>query len=266
MFQSFFLKSSKRLKKSNNYIWLDLDINNRYCNSVGHHIIRYNKNNKLINFDNSCNLNELVGRSIKKKFKEKYPLGTIHFLMWLYEQEIPDKKNADKLIWLADSAFINSQSHKFRNNAKNWIKNIFPVSSIIDSFNEIDELEFEKEMKEYQTEVRLAGFEKGHGQTKSRHLGLTGFQCQPKNIPEDIINLINYISNLTGWNFKSEQINLKNLICFGGKRKRKYLTKDFDLDRFLAINKNIFSYVFTFQNVINYTIFDKYGEKNGFEK
>ena len=77
------------LINSKKTVWIDLDVYYNTCKSLGHHIIRYNYNDLLAGFENSCNLNELAGRSVTNRFNEKYPLGTIHFLMWLFDIEIP---------------------------------------------------------------------------------------------------------------------------------------------------------------------------------
>ena len=98
-------------------VWLDLDIYHGECKSLGHHIVRLERRDHLPGFANSFNLNDLFPKSIQSRFKEKYPLGTIHFLMWLYGVEIPETKDADLLVWLADSAYINAQAKAWR---KNW--------------------------------------------------------------------------------------------------------------------------------------------------
>lgn len=258
-FSKDYFSSYKNLINSSDTIWIDLDIYSNNCHSIGHHIVRYSTTEKLNGFKNSINLNELLKRSITNKFSEKYPLGTIHFLMWLYGIEIPMNKYADKLIWLADSAFINSQSHRFRGNAKKWIENVFPVKSLIDDFNtEIESIEFEKGMSALQNDMIQNNFSKGKGQVKSKNLRLTGFQCQSVNLPGDIINLLDYVSNITGWVFKKEQIRLDKLGLVKGKRiglgLSKFLEEETNLDEFLSKNK-IFSYVFPYKYNINYTIF-----------
>lgn len=252
-------KSYEELINSQDVTWIDLDINNKHCKSLGHHIIRYDKYDNLIGFNNSCNLNELLKRSVVNKFSKKYPLGTIHFLLWLYDENIPNSKYADKLIWLADSAFINSQSHRFRSNAGNWITNIFPHKQLINSFQKkIEKKSFEIEMESLQKKMESNGFNKGSGQVCSKHLKLTGFQCQPKKIPCDIEKLLNYVAKLTNWQYNIKQIELKNLIKISGARTRKKVNNLFknhkDLDHFLK-NKTVFSYVFPFKRMINYTIF-----------
>ena len=56
---------------------------------VGTSHLRLDARGKLPGLDNSLNLNDLWRKSLKHNFDEKYPLGTVHFLMWLYQQEIP---------------------------------------------------------------------------------------------------------------------------------------------------------------------------------
>ncbi len=214
--------SFTKLIDSEKIIWLDLDIYHHTCKSLGHHIVRFNSGNLLKGFKNSCNPNELQGHSVTNRFTEKYPLGTIHFLMWLFGLEIPEKKYADKLIWLADSAFINAQSHRFRKNAGYWLKNIFPVPSLATSFEkEIETKNFENEMVELHAIMKDYGFKKGNGQVRSKHIKLSGFQCQPDYIPGDVIRLLLFVSEITGWKFNKNQIKLDRLTKKTGSRFSK---------------------------------------------
>ena len=259
-FSKDYFQNFNNLINSTRTIWIDLDIYSENCRSLGHHIVRYSNDDILLGFSESCNLNEVVGRSITNNFRLKYPLGTIHFLMWLYEIEMPEfNNNVDALIWLADSAFINAQTHRFRNNVENWIRNIFPLNSLIEMFEQqIDTIDFEERVNDLQNEMRRYGFNEGRGQVSSRHLNLTGFQCQPENIPEDIFKLIDFIINKTNWTINDNQIAMTNLIQINGTRKRigiNYMLNNYgSLDNFLQ-KENIFSYVFPFRDSINFTIF-----------
>jgi len=240
-------------------IYLDLDIYYEKCRSLGHHILRYDQKNILKGFENSCNLNELENRSISNNFKLKYPLGTIHFLIWLYEENILDINYTEQLIWLADSSFINGQSHKFRDNVRNWITNLMHYPIFLEHFNKIDTEDFENKIEQLQKIMIEKGFQKGSGQVKSRHLSLTGFQCQPiSNINDLEINkyinyLLKFICDVTKWKFKDSQINLGNLNKIEGNRKSANISFfNKSLDEFLITN-NVFSYVFPFRDNINWT-------------
>jgi len=242
-----------------NTIWVDLDICHHACHSLGHHMIRYSSKDLLSSFHNSCNLNEIFSKTLQNHFPQKYPLGTIHFLMWLYDCKMPADEQARLLIWLADSSFINAQSHRFRNNVKDWINNHFQMDFLADDFeNQLDTVGFEEKMREFQKVLQNKGFERGSGQVKSKHLGLSGYQCQPKRIPEDMFSLLRFVSDTLQWSLMDHQINLKEVKKIRGKRvsiPTSQMLKEYgDLDNFLQQQK-VFSYVFPYKNTLNYTCF-----------
>jgi hypothetical protein len=212
-------------------------------------------------FHSSCNLNELESRSITNQFVKKYPLGTIHFLIWLYETIIPNSKYAENLIWLADSSFINGQSHRFRNNVSDWVNNLMVSPQLQTGFLNIDKEDFENEVEQLQNLMLQCGLIKGSGQVTSKYKKLTGFQCQPianedeKQIVEYIKNLLQFISNILGWEIPQNRLDIDSLTLLKGIRKSGNIAQILngqDIDSFLHSN-NIFSYVFPFRDNINYT-------------
>ncbi len=243
-----------------NAIYLDLDICQPQCRSLGHHIIRINPDNKLSGFASSCNLNELEHRFITNKYTGKYPLGTIHFLMWLYQVPMPSHRLTEQLIWLADSSFINGQSHRFRINVGDWVHNLMPWAPLQHSFQHLDTLVFEQEMQHLQNRMRASGLNKGNGQVKSRQLQLTGFQCQPNGnesaaqMSQYMLRLLRVLSKVTGWQLDEEQLDISNLHLITGSRNNGSIAAvGNSLDDFLLHNR-VFSYVFPFKDSINYTV------------
>lgn len=242
-----------------NTIWIDLDIHYHACPSLGHHMIRYSSKDRLSSFQNSCNLNEIFSKTLQNHFQQKYPLGTIHFLMWLYDLKTPAPEWARFLIWLADSSFINAQSHRFRSNVRIWLKNHFQMDFLVDDFeHHLESVAFEEKMRDFQKILHSKGFAQGFGQVRSKHLGLTGYQCQPKRLPDDMISLLRFVSNTLQWSVTDLQIGLKGIKKIRGKRVSipiDQMLKDYgDLDNFLQQQK-VFSYVFPYKNTLNYTCF-----------
>lgn len=266
-------------------VWLDLDIYDARCRSLGHHIVRLDSKQSLPGFDNSLNLNDLWRKSLKHNFDEKYPLGTIHFLMWLYQQEIPTRPDADLLLWLADSAFINAQSNVYRKqktkngfewtlragfkwNVKSWLHGAIQVKSLQRTFEETDTLAFEKRMQTFQQSMNNAGFVQGEGQVASHHLKLSGYQCQPTgDIGAFLLQLLDFCARTTGWTYSPNQIaplnahrphgsprETANLQTKSGVRATSRLDaiSDQGLEKFLSTN-HVFSYVFTHFDTLNYT-------------
>ncbi len=260
-YKKIFFNSNFSKNDLKNCIYIDLDIYFPSCYSLGHHIVRIDKSNQLLGFANSCNINELENRSITNLYSKKYPLGTIHFLLWLYKEYIPKTEFAEQLIWLADSSFINGQSHRFRKNVYDWTHNLMNSSDMRNSYENIETLYFENKTEGLQKIMQNAGLNKGSGQVKSLHKKLTGFQCQPtenenvSEIKDYINNLFQFISEITGWKIPKEQVQLNELSVIQGDRKSGDISKIVNgnsLDSFLENNK-VFSYVFPFKDSINLT-------------
>jgi hypothetical protein len=243
-------------------VWLDLDIYHPACRSLGHHILRLTPADTLPGFRNSCNLNDLAGKSLAT-FREKYPLGTVHFLLWLYELPLPEQPDADLLLWLADSTYLNGQSHRFRENVGRWLQ-IFPLPWLLAGFErEIDTLAFEQRMQQFQQQVmEPAGFARGHGQARSRHLGLSGYQCQPPETPDGtavaahLLRLLAFVAAQTGWTCTPRQLAALSgpLRTQTGQRQQVAVHEvaQEGLAAFLA-RRGVFSYVFQSASTMNYT-------------
>lgn len=245
-------------------VWLDLDIYHPACRSLGHHILRLTPADGLPGFRNSCNVNDLVGKSVAT-FREKYPLGTVHFLMWLYQTPLPIRPDANLLLWLADSTYLNGQSHRFRENVGRWLQAL-PAPWLQAGFErEIDTLAFEQRMQQFQQQVmEPAGFSRGHVNPKvhSRHLRLSGYQCQPPETPDGAavaahtLRLLEFVAAQTGWTFTLRQVAALSgpLRTQTGQRQQvavNEVTQE-GLAAFLA-RRGVFSYVFQSASTFNFT-------------
>lgn len=240
---------------SNKFVSVDLDINNKNNYSIGHHILRLKPTDKLNNHSKTLNPNLLRGIDVSS-FKRKYPLGTIHFLTWLFDENQLTRE-AMLLIWLADSSFINGQSHRFRNNVKEWLDNFLKFELFDKLFLEIDTRIFEEEiMIKIFRNLEKFYICNEYGQVKSRHLGLSGFQCQwqnPNTQNQIIRSFIEYLAKTTGWKTPSFPEKLNAIIGTRSKiNTSELLIKFGSLDNFLE-TKDVFSYVFPFRDSINYT-------------
>ena len=272
-YQTVYYSAACNWNETLNALWLDLDIYHAPCKSLGHHIVRLNARDKLDGLNTSLNLNDLWGKALDKNFDEKYPLGTIHFLMWLYQQEIPNVPDADVLLWLADSAYINAQAKAFRKrwqngqaewseragfkwNVKSWLYGAIQVKSLQQTFEQVDTLAFEERMRAFQEKMNAHGFAQGDGQVASHHLKLFGYQCQPTgDVGAFVLRLLEFCAAQTNWNFSPAQIEpLKKLQAKSGKRVSEKLdrVRAQGLENFLQ-TQNVFSYVFTHFDTINYT-------------
>ena len=105
-------------------VWVDLDIHDPACCSIGHHILRPTPTDRIPGHRSSVNPNLLRGID-QTDFTHKYPLGTIHFLLWLHDVRVRNKRACTLLLWLADSTWINAQ--RYRANVREWLTNWITV-------------------------------------------------------------------------------------------------------------------------------------------
>ncbi|RNI14412.1 hypothetical protein EFE42_03250 [Methanohalophilus sp. RSK] len=238
------------------YIAVDLDIYHPCIFSIGHHIIGSSCQDCLEGHSNSLNPNLLRGIYLQS-YRRKYPLSTIHFLLWLFESEAGLDIKTRSLVWLADSSYVNGQRHRFRSNVHEWVMNFFRSQAFLDSFELIDTYKFEYLLSEWLFPLlKGTGLNISRGQVRSYHLGLSGYQCQwtsTENERDCIIAMLELIEHITGWHvptFPRKFIEIK------GVRRSIVLSDIFkdstNLDSFLLKN-NVFSFVFPTSKTINYT-------------
>ena len=99
-------------------VWVDLDVYHADLLSIGHHILRPTPADRIPGHRASVNPNLLRGID-QTNFVHKYPLGTIHFLLWLHDIRIRNRRPARLMLWLADSTWINAQ--RYRANVRDWL-------------------------------------------------------------------------------------------------------------------------------------------------
>jgi hypothetical protein len=243
--------------KSKQYLAVDLDIYRNYLPSIGHHILSLSKNDILPQHENTLNPNLLFDIS-HEKFNIKYPMGSAHFLMWLLNDYPSLTRLGELLLWIADSTFINAQSHRFRNNVKDWLENYVQNRILKHGFDEVDSELFEKDVLHIAfPELDKTGLAKGKGQVRSKYNKLQGYQCQwknPNHSRRNILSLLNLIEKNTGW--KKPELPL-NFECIQGKRySYKFTEKENKQPEFLRsflADKKAFSYVITNKFLLNYT-------------
>ncbi|MCG2715829.1 MAG: hypothetical protein L6422_06030 [Candidatus Marinimicrobia bacterium] len=243
---------------SGNYVAVDLDIYHSNIPSLGHHVLEISTDDSLEKHRLSLNPNFIRGISCQN-FRKKYPLGTIHFLLWLFE--VPLTHDGEYLCWLADSSFINGQSHRFKSNVKEWVCDYFQYEPFIETLTMIDMREFEKQLTgRIIIPLRELGLESRSGQVRSRFNSICGFQYQwsdPEQERKIIQRLAKFIQKVTGWK------NPRFPSSYGirkGIRKTYPVQRINDqyknLDHFLVENA-VFSYALPYRDRINFTSFGK---------
>ena len=234
-------------------VWVDLDIYASSCASIGHHILRSTPADRIAGHRSSVNPNLLRGID-QTDFAHKYPLGTIHFLLWLHDAPIRNRRPALLMLWLADSAWINAQH--YRANLRTWLAEWLPVPELINTFEQTNTSDFEAEMQA-QILNRLASAElaPGNVQNVSTHLGLGGYQCAWEK-PDDLLKVrrvTDLIQRTLGWRAPQFPREFKQI---EGQRHAARLSeliqKYGSFDQFLA-QERVFSYVIPNKDRVNYT-------------
>lgn len=248
--------SFQEMLQSGRYLAVDLDICRASLPSLGHHVLAHAQTDRLDGHVLSLNPNLLRGIGCHR-FTEKYPLAMIHFLLWLFE--IPTNRLTNLLCWLADSAYINAQSHRFRPNVARWLLEFCDWPPFWEIFILLDKAAYEDLLlRELGENLKPLAGSASKGQVYSRHRGLSGWQCQwqdPIKEKGRIQQLLNLISELSDWQIP----NLPDqYLCYTGQRQKmssaELLSMYGSLDVFLE-REPVFSYVFPYARQLNYTTF-----------
>jgi len=111
-------------------VFVDIDINRNHIPSVGHHILKYSATDQTPGHErNSLNPNIERNMYAKDRWKQKYPLGTVHLLIALYAHAgfsipLPCADDYLNLLWHADSAAINTA--RYFDNVMDWLATLLP--------------------------------------------------------------------------------------------------------------------------------------------
>jgi hypothetical protein len=234
-------------------VWVDLDVYDHACASIGHHILRPSPADRIPGHRSSVNPN-LLRRIDQTDFVHKYPLGTIHFLVWLHDARVNNRRACVLLLWLADSTWINAQ--RFRSNVREWLTHWITVPELLDTFDQTDTPDFEAEMQaRVLNRLAIAELAPGNVQNVSLHLGLGGYQCawdKPEDLPK-VRRVTDLIYRTFGWRAPKFPRDFK---AIEGRRHSARLSdivkKHGSFDKFLT-NKQVFSYVIPNKDRANYT-------------
>ena len=235
---------------------VDLDIYHPSIPSLGHHIIALDQGDELPGHTHSLNPNAIRGWTVQQHFRKKYPLATIHFLRWLFEDETVSV-HAELLTWLADSAYINAQH--YQKNVEEWVVHHCPLPGFIQMLPRLQTIDFERVLQENILEPMSENplCCRSRSSYRSRHLGLNGFQCQfqhPNTQNKYIQSLLTLLSDWSEWPGLPFPERFES--CMVGKRSTvrvaEITASGMSLGDWLEKN-GVFSYAFTFKDRMNYT-------------
>ena len=240
---------------SGRYLAVDLDICHLAVPAIGHHVIRLADEPEPAGHTHTLNPNLLAGRSVKQGFQRKYPLATIHFLLWLFDDQ-DWAANAAELVWLADSSFINAQ--QYRENVNDWIQQMMPLQAFIDILPALQTRQFEENLQARllnnlaENPLCQPALQSAY---RSRYLGINGFQCQ-FNRPDHpaLSDLLHRLHQLAGWPLLTLPEQYEG--SWAGHRATisvdELMRTGCSLSEWLERN-DVFSYAFVFRNQLNYT-------------
>jgi len=236
-------------------VWVDLDVARSDVDSIGHHILTEDANVPDAH-TSSLNPNLLRGHS-HANFSRKFPTSTLHLLMWLHDHDEDYSYEQKALCWLADSAWINGQQHRYKSNVQDWVEQMPGGAFTADMSAAIDTAMFEETIEqEIIPAIKRAGWTVGRTQVQSRHRSLKGFQCSfndPREKYDELEELADYIS----WRLPFEKLQLPELdeVEYGTRSKENLsdIQESYGGLDGLADNRFVFSYAETFPGTVNFT-------------
>jgi len=243
--------SEEAKQYKNDIIWVDLNILPQQGRAVGGHIVSI-KNESPKGFNTSCNPNLLAGLD-SSMFKNKFPLSTLFFLLWIYKIDIPKKILPKMLVLHSDSSWLKFQN--YTNNFNAWTNSLsdynwnwFFRNILSETFEKrIDDLLY----PELRSIYAISGFSK----LKSKNLNLQSRELKVNpDWDEDVIyNLFQTFAT----NLKWTPPKLPKIIKRVDGRKNKVAlreVKKIGLSIFLRKEK-VFSYTITSPQTLVYTSF-----------
>ncbi|MDR7555716.1 MAG: hypothetical protein QN157_08920 [Armatimonadota bacterium] len=262
-----------------NAVWLDLDVSRAEIRSIGHHILLESATGNILEHRESVNPNLFRGVTGRagggrardhgeacslcdgRTFPHKYPLGTIHFLLWLHNVDLGPVCDPfqEAFLWLPDSSWINGQ--RYPRNVHDWVRNWIPHPQLVATLSRIDTESFEETMRDRVfPAIERVGFTRGRGQVTSRHLGLGGYQCQfpdPNQCRDNLQALADLIADAFCWPRMTIPTPPYKLIE-GRRNPTQYTLTNIrrmfgTLENFVR-QERVFSYVIPNGGRINYTV------------
>lgn len=246
-FNKIYFEKNSNPKES---VFVDLDISSNKIKSIGHHILQKNKKDNLIDIGHEKSINPNLERKITlNNYTNKYPLGTIHYLMKIYNIEFSINKDEEKLIWLCDSSHICAQ--KYEENFYNWI-DYLNIKNLREDSKNLKEKDFEEMIsKVIYPKLQKIGFKTDTGKHTTKHLNIPSMRCYFSSPYDHLLpNLINLICEIYKWKKPSLPNNyiIKNL-----RRNQVDINSIYNLKEFIKTNK-IFSYAIINKKKLDYTI------------
>lgn len=212
-------------------VFLDMEIFRKNVQSLGQHMVMFNRDKLPINwdkFDNAISANNLRNFDVRHNFKEKYPFGSIHLLIAIIGQQLHFKipKEAICPILYTDGTFKNL--FNYPENCLNWLKFLgadskkHPLYSIF--FND------HYSISQLMVALRdlFAEFSTiGNGKRGGDKIKISDRKGQPVNLNDNEFKnaikiqsekLLLMLSNKTGWKYNPKNWTWKNYDIYKFKK------------------------------------------------
>lgn len=240
--------------------FLDMEIYRNNYQSIGQHMVLYNKNHlpeNWNNFDNCINPNVLREFDASKNFKTKYPFGTIHLLLCIAKMKVDFfiPSSAVTGLLYVDGTFKNLLNYpenciswlyflnaKDKNSPLFSLLNIFAKQRISNMMHELDSI-----FKEFR--------EIGNGKKGGDKIKLSEIDSESgsfsNQLKERTSSLLSLLSSLTGWCYKEDYWTMSNLKVIN---LNKGIQKKLNIKNYFEILKNNpVSFAITGTKQIEYT-------------
>ncbi len=268
--------------------FIDLDIFCQDIRSVGHHMVCYNSNRKpknWNNYDNCIQLNNLRDFDCQHNFQQKYPFGTVHFLLLLLETVKPIKLTPEAIVPLLFCDGVCNNLFGYPENCLEWLEwlkanskdsllyDVFykeiPFSTVMLQMNE-----FFKARDVYNSKCYY-DYDEKRIVTKSRsrsghHMIISLSDGTPANIidngdgtynifdqeKERTLGFVNFMANLVGWRSMLHKWNFSNMTLYKFKKESMSANSSthLNLGNYTAmVESNCFSMAITAGSTIEYT-------------
>ena len=257
-------------------VFLDMEIFRKEIRSMGHHMLLFSKRHlpdNWGNFDSCIQPNNLRDYDGQTKFRLKYPLGTIHFLVGIVASKdksvaIPD--SAIPALFFTDGVF--NVLFSYPENVLNWLSYLRinedwnPLKKIFEN-DKFTVITLMKEMDSFFRKRDDISIPRERGD----RLRISSSDGNPENIEEirsgqckinsgakdRIIKFIKILEKTTTWNYDHN-----NWVCWENMKFYKFKKSDFITDKKTItiknfddfIKKNPLSWAMTSGNNIEYTI------------
>lgn len=249
---------------SKDLVFLDGEIFRKNVKSVGHHMLKLNKNSTVdfSNFDNCIQPNLLRNYDGKHDFRLKYPLATVHLLVSIlsyadYKNDLNVIKLDEKAqapLFFTDGVFnvlfsypenvlnwlsylrINEEWNPLKNIFENEVYSVFTTMKLMNEFfRRRDEISASKERGD-----RLKISSKD-GEPYNIEMASNGSYKINDDAKDRIERFLNLIGDMTTWKYLENDWQCWNNLQYykfskDDFKKRGWTMKNVDFEKFIALN------------------------------